>query len=165
MTPAIKAAQKANINFKVCEYEATPCANGSTVAISGSVSITPERLFVSHVIELDETDIVIAILPIISTLKLSTVSNHYGAHQADYACAKNIERQTGYHHRHVSPLGQKHRFNTVVDQSAKHYTSIWVSAGDKGLAIELSSKDLIILTGASLLPLSDTHHSHTAPTD
>ena len=64
------------------------------------------------------------------------------------ADVKAAERATGYVAGGISPLGQRRALPTVVDESALAFDTIHVSAGRRGLEIELSPADLVRLTGA-----------------
>jgi len=66
---------------------------------------------------------------------------------ADVAAA---ERATGYVVGGISPLGQRRRLPTVVDSSALEYPTIYVSAGRRGLDVEITATDLVTLTGATM---------------
>jgi Cys-tRNA(Pro)/Cys-tRNA(Cys) deacylase len=48
----------------------------------------------------------------------------------------------------ISPLGQRRRLATVVDVSALGFATVLVSAGRRGVEVELAPADLVRLTGA-----------------
>lgn len=69
---------------------------------------------------------------------------------ADPAAA---ERTTGYVRGGISPLGQRKRLRTVVDASALEHATVFVSAGKRGLEVELAPQDLVRLTDAVVAPI------------
>ena len=70
---------------------------------------------------------------------------------ADGAAA---ERATGYVVGGISPVGQRRRLPTVVDASAGAFETIVVSAGRRGLQVELAPADLVRVTSATIAPIS-----------
>jgi Cys-tRNA(Pro)/Cys-tRNA(Cys) deacylase len=64
------------------------------------------------------------------------------------------EKTTGYVRGGISPLGQRKRLPTVIDASAEQYETVFVSAGRRGLQVELAPADLIRLTDATTARIS-----------
>ena len=95
---------------------------------------------------LDNKELVVAVLPVVSMLSMKRIAKAAGAKKALMADKAEVERSTGYVLGGVSPLGQKKRLKTVIDVSAKHHATIYLSAGRRGLEIELNSDDVATLT-------------------
>ena len=64
------------------------------------------------------------------------------------------ERATGYVLGGISPLGQRKRLRTVVDDGALAHPTVFVSAGRRGLEVELDPRQLIELTAATPAPIA-----------
>ena len=68
------------------------------------------------------------------------------------------ERISGYPIGGISPLGHKRQLSLLIDASAQSFDSIFVSAGRRGLEIELAAHDLARLTAARFTDLKKSHH-------
>jgi Cys-tRNA(Pro)/Cys-tRNA(Cys) deacylase len=77
-----------------------------------------------------------------------------GGKRAAMADPALAERTTGYVRGGISPLGQRKKLRTVLDESASSHPTVCVSAGRRGLEVELSPKDLARLTEAALAPIA-----------
>jgi Cys-tRNA(Pro)/Cys-tRNA(Cys) deacylase len=88
-------------------------------------------------------------VPVDAQLDLKAVAAAAGARRAAMAEPKDAERATGYVVGGISPLGQRRRLRTVVDESALGFPTVYVSAGRRGLELELSPGDLLALTGGT----------------
>ncbi|QKQ28138.1 hypothetical protein HUE57_03795 [Candidatus Reidiella endopervernicosa] len=86
--------------------------------------------------------------------RMKTVAKSLGAKRAEMASQSDAERATGYLLGGISPLGQKRRLKSVIDQSAQQYQTIYVSAGRRGLEIELAPNDLCRLASASFAAIT-----------
>ena len=148
MTPAIDKAKKANIEFQIHEYEHDPLSDSYGEEASVKLGIDRARMFKTLVVSLDSTRLAVAVLPVSKQLDLKLYAMAVGAKKAAMADKKAAERTTGYVLGGVSPIGQKRNLVTIIDESAKNFDTIFVSAGRRGLDIELSPDDLSLLTGA-----------------
>ncbi len=153
MTPAISAAKKAKIDFQVHEYDHDPGATAYGEEAASKLGIDSHRVFKTLVIKVDNKDLSVAILPVSQQLDLKLAAKAFGAKKAAMADKKEVERITGYVLGGVSPLGQKKRLATVIHDSATAFDTIFVSAGRRGLQIELSPTDLCSLTQARFEPI------------
>ncbi|MFC7733175.1 Cys-tRNA(Pro) deacylase [Actinomadura keratinilytica] len=148
-TPATVAAAQAGIDFTLHSYEADPAADGYGRAAADALGVPHERLFKTLVAEVDGRPTV-AVVPVSATLDLKALAAAVGGKKARMADPADAERATGYVVGGISPLGQRRRLPTVVDASASQFATVYVSAGRRGLQIELSPADLLRLTGAEV---------------
>jgi Cys-tRNA(Pro)/Cys-tRNA(Cys) deacylase len=148
MTPAINAAKKAKIPYTVHEYEHDPAAPSFGVEAAEKLGVPPGMVFKTLVVDAGGR-LAVAVVPVLLKLDLKAVAKALKAKKAGMAEVKAVERTTGYVVGGVSPLGQKKRLPTVVDESALACETIFVSGGKRGLDIELAPADLAALTKAS----------------
>lgn len=150
MTPAINTAKKHKITHKVHEYSHDESSQSYGQEAADKMGVTEERIFKTLVVSLDNKQLAVGIIPVSSLLSMKLIAKALGVKKAVMANKSDVQRTTGYVLGGVSPLGQKKRLETVVDSSAKNHSSIYVSAGRRGLEIELNPDDLIKLTNATL---------------
>jgi len=84
-----------------------------------------------------------------SQLNLKSMAQVLEVKKVRMAEKREIELATGYLVGGVSPIGQKKRLRTVIDTSAEGFKTIHVSAGKRGLEMELSASSLQRLTDAT----------------
>ena len=145
MTPAVQAAKRAGIDFELHEYERVEVGDGDyAVAVATALGLPPERLFKTLVASVDGR-LEVFVVPADRQLDLRAAGKRVAL--ADRVSA---ERATGYVVGGISPLGQRKRLPTTVDESAVPWQTVLVSGGRRGLQIELAPADLIALTGATV---------------
>jgi len=142
MTPAINVAKKSKIKYTIHEY--THDTNNSSYGEEAAIelNISTQRVFKTLLVELNSKELAVAILPVSHQLSLKNIASCLKFKKAIMANKDDAMRSTGYLLGGISPLGQKKRLKTVIDQSALAYETIYVSAGKRGLEIELNPKDL-----------------------
>jgi Cys-tRNA(Pro)/Cys-tRNA(Cys) deacylase len=143
-TPAVVAAERAGISFELHEYAHDPRSSSFGLEAAEKLELGPARIFKTLVADVDGT-LTVAVVPVEAQLDLGALGK-----RARLADVKAAERATGYVAGGISPLGQRRRLPTVVDESALSFQTIHISAGRRGLELELAPHDLIALTGARL---------------
>ncbi|BCS87641.1 Cys-tRNA(Pro) deacylase [Pseudodesulfovibrio sediminis] len=146
MTPAINKAKQAKINFSIHEYNHDPSAASYGEEAADKMGTDPNQVFKTLVVDGGNKKLIVAIVPVSRHLDLKALAKAVGIKKLAMADAKNVERTTGYVLGGVSPLGQKKALQTVIADSAENFPTIYVSAGRRGLEIELAPKDLAMLT-------------------
>ena len=148
MTPGISAARKSKITHKIHEYHHDSSSESYGCEAAEKMGVCEDRVFKTLVICLDTNELAVGVVPVASRLSMKRIAKIAGAKKASMADKSAVERSTGYVLGGVSPLGQKKRLKTIIDVSAQGHDSVYVSAGRRGLEIELSPGDLKTLTNA-----------------
>lgn len=146
MTPGIEIVRKNNIPHTVHEYAHDPSNPSYGAEAAEKMDVPEEYVFKTLMVQLDSNSLVVAVVPVSSMLNMKHLAKSAGAKKATMAAKPDAERTSGYVLGGVSPLGQKKRLKTFIDSSARLYASIYVSAGRRGLEIELNPNDLKKLT-------------------
>ena len=147
-TPAIAAAERAGIAFSPHEYEHDPAADSFGLEAAEKLGTDPARVFKTLVVSLDG-QLALALVPVAAQLDLRALGK-----RAAMAQKHDAERATGYVSGGISPLGGRRRLPTHVDESALAHETILVSAGRRGLQIELDPRNLVRLTNATVHPIA-----------
>ncbi len=153
MTPAINLAQQANITFKVHEYAHEPANEAYGLEAAEKLGLPATQVFKTLVVSLDSKELAVGIIPVAAMLSMKAIAKAAKAKKAEMADKALVARTTGYVLGGVSPLGQKKRLKTFIDESANQFPTVYVSAGRRGLEIELSPQDLQTLTHATFVEL------------
>jgi Cys-tRNA(Pro)/Cys-tRNA(Cys) deacylase len=149
MTPAITALKKARIPFTVHEYEHDVNTRAFGLEAAQKLNLDPQRVFKTLIVELDSGALAVAIVPVAAMLNMKLMARAVGAKKAVLAERSAAERSSGYIMGGISPLGQKKRLKTVVDESALQFDSVFVSGGRRGLDLELAPQALVSLCAAT----------------
>jgi Cys-tRNA(Pro)/Cys-tRNA(Cys) deacylase len=153
MTPAINIAKRAKIDFRIHTYDHDPNAKSYGAEAAAKLGLDEGRVFKTLVVSVDAGTLCVAVLPVACQLDLKRFARAVGAKKAAMADKSAVQRTTGYILGGVSPLGQKKKLATVIDASAEALDTIFVSAGRRGLQMELSPTDLRTLTHAKSHPI------------
>ncbi|MCG8508924.1 MAG: Cys-tRNA(Pro) deacylase [Rhodospirillales bacterium] len=157
MTPAVTAAKKARIAFTLHRYGHDPNAESYGGEAAEKLGLPEDRVFKTLIASASvrgKETLVVGVVPVGGLLDLKKLASALGAKKAEMADTREAERATGYLVGGISPLGQKRRLPMVLDDSAGRFETLFVSAGRRGLEIELAPGDLQKLTGAVQAPIA-----------
>lgn len=153
MTPAINTVKKLGIPYLVHQYTHEPNHKSYGIEAAEKLGLPPEQIFKTLVIILDNSQLVVAILPVEDQLSMKLLAKAASTKKASMADKNAVQKSTGYILGGVSPIGQKKRLQTFLHNSAQKLERIYVSAGKRGLEIELSPQDLIKVTGGTFVDI------------
>ncbi|GAA4688542.1 Cys-tRNA(Pro) deacylase [Phytohabitans rumicis] len=148
-TPATALLAKQKIAHTTHPYDVSPDAPNYGAEVAAALGVPAERVFKTLVTEVDGA-LTVAVVPVTGELDLKALAAAAGGKRAAMADRAVAERTTGYVRGGISPLGQRKRLPTVIDSSAEKHDTVYVSAGRRGLQVELSPADLTRLTAAVL---------------
>ncbi|MCU1619155.1 MAG: uncharacterized protein JWR41_1161, partial [Modestobacter sp.] len=152
-TPAVRTLDQARATYTLHEYDPDDAAAaGSAGHGYGEVAVAalgadPAQVFKTLVTRVDGA-LTVAVVPVSGQLDLKALATAAGGRKAAMADPADAERSSGYVRGGISPLGQRKALPTVVDESALGFATVLVSAGRRGLQVELDPADLVRLTRA-----------------
>jgi Cys-tRNA(Pro)/Cys-tRNA(Cys) deacylase len=152
-TPAAQLLTKASRPFTLHEYaQHEPGKDGSSgfgAEAAAALGIDPARMFKTLVVDAGDR-LAVGVVPVAGMLDLKAMAAAINAKSVRMAETAAAERATGYVVGGISPLGLRKQLATVVDASVTGWPTVFVSAGRRGLQVELAPHDLVQLTGATV---------------
>ncbi len=153
-TRALEVIVRAGVPHTVHEYRA-PEAHGRDrdrrpsygVDAADALGIDPARVFKTLAVSVDGR-LVLAVIPVDRELDLKRLADVAGGRRATMADPAEAERATGYVVGGISPLGTRRTLPLIVDERAREHETVLVSAGRRGLQVELAAEDLVRLGNA-----------------
>ncbi len=151
-TQATVALTEAGVAFTVHEYAHDPRADSYGLEAAEAMGIDPGRVFKTLFADLDGA-LVVGVVPVAGQLDLKALARALDGRKAVMADPRAAERATGYVVGGISPLGQRRAHPTVVDETALDHETVFVSAGRRGMEVELSPAELVRMTAARVAPI------------
>ena len=157
MTPAVRQAIKQKIPFELHHYIHDINTRSFGIDAAEKLAVDARQVFKTLVVSAlinNQQQLAVAIVPVACQLNLKLMAKALNTKKVKMAEAKLVESSTGYVLGGVSPLGQKKPLLTIIDNSSELFATIFVSAGKRGVEIELSAKDLAQMTQANFSALT-----------
>ncbi len=152
-TPATALLAHEKIAFTLHPYEHDPRAEAYGEEAAAALGVDPARIFKTLIATVDGK-LACAVVPVAGRLDLKGLAAALGGKRAELAEPAAAARATGYVVGGISPVGQKTRLRVVVDSSATAFETVFVSAGRRGLQVELTPDDLVRVTQGRLAPIA-----------
>lgn len=155
-TPATEALILAGISHVLHPYDMGALPEDAETygeGVAALLDVEPERLFKTLMAEVDGEPVV-AIVPASTRLSVKSLARAAGAKKAAMMAPSDAERLTGYVTGGISPFGQRRDLVTYVDETIELFDTVLVSAGRRGLQVEVAPSDLVALLGARVSDLT-----------
>lgn len=152
-TPATSLVAKAKVEHRIREYHHDPAAPSYGLEAAEQLGVDPAGVFKTLVAEVDGR-LAVAVVPVAARLDLKALAAAAGGRKAAMADTADAERATGYVVGGISPLGHRKRLPVYLDDSMRDRPTVLVSAGRRGLELELSPADLAELSGGTFAGLA-----------
>ncbi|HEX6683822.1 MAG TPA: Cys-tRNA(Pro) deacylase [Candidatus Limnocylindrales bacterium] len=156
-TPATALLAKQKVAHTLHDYEVSAEAPNYGALVAEAIGADPGRVFKTLVTDVDGA-LTVAIVPVTGDVDLKALASAAGGKRAALADRDLAEKTTGYVRGGISPLGQRKRLPTVIDESALDGDTIFVSAGKRGLQVQLAPGELVRLTAARVAPIARGVH-------
>ena len=154
MTPAIRLLEATNTPFTLHRYAHDPKSESFGEEAAAKLGVSAELLSKTLIAQVDGDALVMPILPVAGKLDLKKLAAAFEGKKADLADPKFAEKTTGYVVGGISPLGGRKALPTLIDETADLFDTIYISAGQRGLQIEIAPAALQALTDARLLSIT-----------
>ena len=139
MTPALDLLKKHRAEHRVQSYEHDPKSASYGLEAAEKLGLDPQQVFKTLLASSEKGELLVAVVPVVGTLDLKALAHAAGVKKCEMADPAAAQRATGYLVGGISPLGQKKRLRTFIDDSAQNFATIHVSAGRRGLEVELAA--------------------------
>lgn len=148
-TPATVTLARQKVTYRLHAYRVSADTPNYGAVVADALGVTQDRVYKTLIAEVDGA-LTVAVVPVSGDVDLKALAGAAGGKKAAMADRAAAEKVTGYVRGGISPLGQRRRLPTVIDSSVTRFETVYVSAGRRGLQVELDPADLVRLTGATL---------------
>ena len=146
-TRATEQLSKLGISYTIHRYQHDPRHPSYGLEASEALGLPPERVFKTLIADVDG-QLTVAVVPVAGSLDLKALAAAVGGKKAGMADRAEAERASGYVTGGITAIGLRRRLPVVVDESALRYATVFCSAGQRGLEVELAPADLVTVASA-----------------
>ena len=147
-TNVARLLDKAGIKYNLIPYEFDE-NDLAAQHVADSLGQDIAKVFKTLVLHGDKTGYVVCVIPGDMEVDLKALAKVSGNKKVEMIAMKDLLGVTGYIRGGCSPIGMKKRFPTFFHTSALDFDTIYVSAGVRGLQLEINPSELIRFVSAS----------------
>jgi Cys-tRNA(Pro)/Cys-tRNA(Cys) deacylase len=153
-TNAARLLDQARVAYELVAYQVDE-NDLSAIHAAGQLGAEAGQVFKTLVLRGDKSGPFVCLIPGNAEIDLKKAARVSGNKSCSLVALKELLPLTGYVRGGCSPLAMKKSFPTYIHASAEEWSSVYVSAGQRGLQIRLAPADLVGATGAALCRLAD----------
>lgn len=153
-TNVARLLDKAKVNYRLVPYQVDE-QDLSATHVAGQLGEDVNSVFKTLILHGDKTGYFVCIIPGADEVNLKKAAKVSGNKSCEMIPMKELLPLTGYIRGGCSPIGMKKHFPTYIHHTATDWDQIYVSAGQRGLQIELAPQDLIREARAETADLTD----------
>ena len=147
-TPAVQELENLGISYRLHNYDHDPTSRAFGLEAASALGVDEAAVLKTLVVDVG-AKLAVAVVPVSCELDSRALAEHLHVKRIVLAAPTDAERSTGYVVGGISPLGQRRRLQTVIDQSVESLLVCFVSAGRRGVELELAPGDLALAAGAT----------------
>ena len=152
-TNAMRALDQLGVVYQVREYDVDP-NDLSAETVATKVGLPPEQVFKTLAVQGDRNGICLAVIPGNTELDFKALAQATGDRKIDMVPLKDVQTVTGYIRGGVTALACKKDYPVFLDETAERFDTISISAGIRGLQIQLAPADYIRVTAATIAAIA-----------
>lgn len=154
MTPAIELLRSLGIPHEIVEYDHDPTSRSYGDEAVTALGVDPDSVFKTLLVTLDNTSVVVGVVPVRTRLDLKAIAAAAGVKRATMGDPADVERRTGYVVGGISPFGQRRPSPTFVDEWASTLDVVHCSGGRRGLEIVVAPQAFVEALDATFAPIA-----------
>jgi Cys-tRNA(Pro)/Cys-tRNA(Cys) deacylase len=147
------ALEQAGIDYTIHEYDRGDDLHDFGREAADALGLDHDQVFKTLVVVADD-EMVVAVVPVSCQLSMKRVAAAVGSKKATMCDPSAAERSSGYIVGGISPIGQRKRLRTVIDETAELFDEVYVSGGKRGMDIGVAPGDLIAVLDAIVAPIT-----------
>ena len=151
-TNALRQLDKQKIPYIIHTYEWSEDKSGG-LGVAEKFPELAERVFKTIVLKGKSKNLYVCVIHGAAHLDLKKVAKACGEKNIDLLPLSELEKETGYIRGGCSPVGMKKLYRTFFDKEVEKFEKIMVSAGRRGLQMEVETEKLVGIVNGTIVDL------------